>query len=653
MGAAPTGEVYVFAGYCLDPRRRRLFGPDGRSVPLNARAFDTLLYLVEHPNQLIDRQTLMAAVWPGLVVEDNNLNQSIAAVRRALEEIAGEHRFVITVPGRGFQFVPAVTGREAHLSVDGSSDESSKGQRMPEAQTTLKPRGSVTSAESPLPSIDRAPERRTSRHLGLFAGLTAVVLSVAGYALAPYLLRQIALIAPTPVSGGMPEPSIAVLPFIDMSEKKDQEYLADGLTEETLNLLSTIPELKVIGRASSFRYRDTSEDPRSIGAALGVRYLAGGSVQRSGDRVRVTVQLLDARDARQRWSQSYDRDATDVLQLQTEIAANLARGLQLAVAPSLLSQWKVATRDPEAYDLYLRAQHAMYRFEPSGYEEAIGYLRRALQLDPSFVGAAESLAVSLHDHSMAAGDPRTGYQQARAAANEALRLEPRSGTGHAVLGAVLVENDWNWPAAEQELKIAMALAPRNPFVLLAAAGERQAVGDWTGALRFTEATLAVDPLDAYTYFGLSQLYLQLGRVSEAEVAIRRTLQISPTFRQAHSALAEVLLRERRPQAALTEAKLDSPHGEATPILVPIYRALGRSPEADATLRDVERSKPPLWLLAGLYAEQGQHEKSIDLLEQSFARHEAGLCFVKAMRPLGSMANEPRFRMLLRRMNLPE
>ena len=300
----------------------------------------------------------------------------------------------------------------------------------------------------------------------------------------------------------------------------------------------------------------------------------------------------------------------------------------------------------------------MYRFEQSGYEEAIGYLRRALELDPSFVAAAESLAVSLHDQSMAGfaglrSDPRTGFQQARAAASEVLKLEPNSGTAHAVLGAVLFESDWAWRAAEREFKIATALAPRNPFVLLAAAAERQAVGDWAGALLLTESTLAVDPLDAATYFGLSMLYVQLGRTPEAEAAVRHVLRISPTFAGAHSMLAEVLLLEGKPQEALSEAKLDSPQGEATPTLVSVYLALGRTREADATLRSLEMKNPPLWVRAGAYAEQGQHDKAMDLLEQSVARHEAGLCLVKSMTRFRSMANEPRFRTLLRRMNLPE
>ena len=141
-------EVFAFAGYCLDPRRRLLFGPDGRSVPLSARAFDTLLYLVEHPNQLIDRQSLMAAVWPGLVVEDNNLNQTIALVRRALEETAGEHRFVITVPGRGFQFVPAVSRHEANESLDGSGN----GHRTLDTLPTVKSPGVDNSATVSLPA---------------------------------------------------------------------------------------------------------------------------------------------------------------------------------------------------------------------------------------------------------------------------------------------------------------------------------------------------------------------------------------------------------------------------------------------------------------------------------------------------------------------
>jgi len=634
-------EVFAFAGYCLDPQRRLLFGPDGRCVPLTARAFDTLLYLVEHPNQLIDRHSLMEAVWPDLVVEDNNLNQTIAVVRRALKETATEHRFVVTVPGRGFQFVPAVTRRRVNSSLDA----------FPEAHRSLiappapMPTDVGNSAALPPGVTERAPKRTIPVPLWMRVALVAVGLSTAAYLLANLLFGDPRTVTPSSAPLVAPEPSIAVLPFVDMSEKKDQEYLADGLTEEILNLLTTIPELKVIGRASSFRYKDKSEDPRTIGAALGVSYLAEGSVRRSDDRVRVTVQLLDARDGRQRWSEIYDRNATDILQLQAEVAANLVRGLQLAVAPSLLAQWKAPTRNAEAYNLYLRAQHAMYRFNQSGWEESIGYLRRALQLDPSFVGAAESLAVSLHDMGSA--------EQARTAVNEVLRLEPNSGAAHAVLGAVLFENDWAWAAAEREFKIATTLAPKNPFVLLAAAGERWAVGDWAGALRLTEATLAVDPLDAATYVSLAVIYVNTGRSAEAELAIRHVLQITPSFHHAHGFLAEMLLLEGKPEAALAEAKLDSPNGEATPELIAIYHALGRSQESEATLKSLERSNPPLWLLASVHAEQGQREKALDLLERSVARREAGVCMLKAMPRFRSIANDPRFMMLLRRMNLPE
>jgi len=249
--------------------------------------------------------------------------------------------------------------------------------------------------------------------------------------------------------------------------------------------------------------------------------------------------------------------------------------------------------------------------------------------------------------------PHPGYEQARAAASAALRLEPNSGAAHAVLGGVLFEHEWAWEAAERELDTAATFAPRNPFVLIVAAEERMAVADWRGALGLLNATNAADPMDAATYTSLACVYLHLGRAIEAEEAARRVLEISPTYSGAHSWLATVLLMEGKPEAALTEANIDNPQGNPTPLLVAIYHGLHRSRESDAMLARLDGRKLARATLAGAYAYTGQRDEAMDLLEQAFASHEPELTWVNYDPLLMGMANEPRFKRLLLNMKLPK
>ena len=303
--------------------------------------------------------------------------------------------------------------------------------------------------------------------------IAAVALMAAGYfAFDRFVVSK--RVAPPIVSGStpvlptlstIPEKSIAVLPFVDMSEKHDQEYFGDGMAEEILNLLVKIPEIKVIGRTSSFQFKGKTDDLRTICAALGAAYVVEGSVRRSGDHVRVTAQLIDTRDGAQRWSETYDRDVSDVLRVQDEIAASVVRALQLEVKSSTGFKAQRTLRNSDAYYSYLRGLHATDRFDQGGLEESITHFRHALELDPSFVPAAESLARSLLElASWGFAPAETGFANARAAAEATIKLDSTSALGHACLGDVYTKL-LDWPATEPEIKTAVALAPNNPRVL--------------------------------------------------------------------------------------------------------------------------------------------------------------------------------------------
>ena len=456
-------------------------------------------------------------------------------------------------------------------------------------------------------------------------------------------------------TGATSEKSIAVLPFVDMSEKHDQEYFGDGMAEEILDLLVKIPKLKVIGRTSSFQFKGKTDDLRTIGTALGATYVVEGSVRRSGDHVRVTAQLIDTRDGAHRWSEKYDRNVSDVLKVQGEIATSLVRALQLEMtALSQLQAQSVGYSD--SYDMYLRGLHASNWFNERGFEEAIADFRRALELDPSFVAAAEALAMNLASQADWGFVPaKQGWEQARAAAERALKLDPKSARAHAVLGDVRTLYDLDWPGAARELETAVALAPNDPMVLSYAATERLAVGQWAESTHILDTATAADPLDPGIHEVRCWLYLRMGRLEEAENAARRLLEIAPTYAWGHYDLGLALLVKGQPEAALAEMEKETADEGREAGLALAYQALHRTKEADAALvrLETEHASDAAMDVARSYAFRGQKDVAFKWLDRAYAQKDTQLFVIKGDPLLKNLEGDPRHQAFLRKLNLAE
>jgi TolB-like protein len=456
-----------------------------------------------------------------------------------------------------------------------------------------------------------------------------------------------------PARSAIPEKSIAVLPFVDLSEKHDQGYFADGMAEEIINLLVKIPELKVIGRTSSFQFKGTDDDLRKIGATLGIAYVVEGSVRRAENRIRVAAQLIDTRDGTHRWSEQYDRDAGDVLKVQDEIAAGLVRALQLEIAPSTRFPLRWKPKNAETYDLYLRGLHAADKFNQSGFEEAVVDFRSALELDSSFVPAAEALTQSLMFMAGFAMVPeQTGWQRVREAAEATLRLNPRSAVAHGGI-ANAYEYDWNWPAAERELSIAVALAPTDSEILTLAADESLIVGSWAQAAHYLDTARAIDPLQPYVHEWSCWVYQPMGRLAEAEQACRRALQISPTFSGGAYNLGIVLLLEGKAEDALTQMQeATDPSDQLTGLALAFY-ALHRRKEADAALErlEAEHAEDNPMAIADVYAFTGQNERALKWLAAAVARRDHNISYIKSDPFLKKLQQDLRYKLVLRKVNL--
>jgi TolB-like protein/Flp pilus assembly protein TadD len=458
--------------------------------------------------------------------------------------------------------------------------------------------------------------------------------------------------APAPSLAVITDKSIAVLPFVDMSEKKDQEYFGDGMTEEIIDLLVKVPGLKVIGRTSSFQFKGQTQDLRIIGEKLGAHYVLEGSVRKSGDRLRVTAQFINSRDGTHVWSQTYDRDLSDVLRMQDEIAASIVRALQVEVYDV---GSRPALRSTEAYSLFLQGFHAINRYDQQGFEQAVSYFQRALDLDPTFANAAVGLCIAYDNLGEYFYMPAPeAFEKARRAAELALKLDPNHAIAHAMLGNIHVVYDWDWAAADREFKIALNLAPNDSIVLFFAGQQSLIVGRWDEALKLLNAALELDPLNPSWYFELYLLQLRRGRLVEAEAAIRRTLEISPAYNFAHYHLGIALLARGQLEAALAEMMKEGDERTRVGGSAFTYFALGRKAESDAALVQWQKYANELpFSSAEIYGYRGELDQAFKWLDRAYAQKSAGLPFLKGSTLLKKLEGDPRYKALLKKMNLPE
>ena len=456
-------------------------------------------------------------------------------------------------------------------------------------------------------------------------------------------------------TGVVSDKSIAVLPFTDMSEKKDQEYFADGMAEEILDLLVRIPGLKVIGRTSSFEFKGHYGDLRTIGAKLGAAFVLEGSVRKSGDRLRVTAQLINTSDGTHSWSETYDREMGDVLKMQDAIAAAVVRELQITVGADGL-ETRSGLGNPEAYTLYLRGRHAADRWDKDGLDEAITLFKQALDHDAMFADAAAELAYAYESQ----GEdgflpPSTAFESARRAAATALRLDPNSARAHFVNGLIHVYYDWDWAAAQRDFQRVATLAPGGADALTGEASLSLAFGRWDDALRQIKAALDQDPLRVPSFYELAETQLRRGHPAEAEAALRRALDIRPTYEWARWLLGLVLLLRGDRPAALLEMQqltLDDPRQVGLAIT---YHALGRKADSDAALAVLlkEHADDDAFEIANVYAFRGQPDEATHWLDRAYVQKDAGLLYVKVEMPLKSLEGDARYKAFLRKMNLPE
>ena len=442
----------------------------------------------------------------------------------------------------------------------------------------------------------------------------------------------------------VPEHSIAVLPFVNRSEDKSQEFFSDGISEDMLNLLSKVHDLKVISRSSSFSFKGKAVSLPEIAKVLGVAYVLEGSVQREGKTLRISAQLIDARSDHNVWSETYDRSFDDVFAIQDDIAGAVVGQLKL----KLLGQAQAI--DPDAYASFLQTRQMARQNSRAGYEEAIPLVQQVLAKAPGYAPAWSMLAaIYMNQSGLGVRPVSETVRLSREAIDKALAADQNYASAHSNLGYLATNFTGDLPEAAKHFERALALDPASPVILSEAATLADTLARLDLAIALGKAAIALDPVNPIVRLNLGTCFLHARRSEEAIASYRTALRLSPGFVGGHSILGLALLQKGDAEAALAEVQREPEEVGRLLALPIVYHALGRSVESDATLAELiaKYEKDAAYDIASIVAYRGEVDRAFEWLDKALAYHYA-LSDI-AIEPLfDNLRHDPRWLPFLRR-----
>ncbi len=645
---APASEQHCvqFGAFTVDLVSRELW-KDVQKLPLQERPFQILAILLERRGELVTRDELRQRLWsPDTFVDfEHSINTAINKLRETLGDSGDHPRFIETLPRRGYRFIAPIEFLEHAPPAPVSEPLPDLPPKNSTGPQLVSPRTDVDLT----PAFRQKPEFRANalrRYRMLLAAILTLVVAAVGFD----IWRKQARHADDPGS-------VAVLPFADLSPNHDQEYFSEGLSEEILNALTRIPDLRVVARTSAFQFKGKNEDSRVIGKKLNVTNLLEGSVRRDGNHVRITVQLIDARNGYHVWSESFDRDAKDILSIEEEIAKSVCAAVSPNFHAAIGSGAPIAkTTSPEAYEAFLQARYFAHMQDADSGHKAIAYATKAIQLDPDYAAAyALRAGVEVQAGGLLWIDSAKSIDAARQDAERSLALDPNLGDGYRVLSQIQASIDSNCRIAETSLRKAVELDPHDPDNLGSSAILSMCQGRLEEAVIGFRRELQLDPLRPMEYLFLAQALRDLGRYDEANAALTKALDIDANgTSMIHEVAGEILLLQGRPQEALIEmqkepAGIYRDTGEAL-----AYHALGRRRDSDAALARLlaEHSNDGAYQIAQVYGYRGEVDEAFRWLDRARAQHDTGLLWVKTDLKLNSLRNDPRYPELMKQLNLP-
>ena len=631
----PAARLLRFGAFEADVQTGEL-RKQGKRVRLQDQPFQLLVMLLEAPGQLVTRDELRSKLWPQTTVDfDHGLNKAISKIREALGDSPEHPRFVETVARRGYRFLADVA-----VSCDGRAK-------------TVPDDPAYEGSQAFSPALTTTHQKAKSGYLArlLFGlGLALVVASAISWVFYHEIYSSPAI------------RSLAVLPLENLSKDSSQDYFADGMTDALITRLAQISTLRVISRTSVMTYKNVHRPLAEIARDLNVDAVVEGSVSRDGERIRVTAQLIDARDEKHIWAASYDEDIRDTLVLQSRVTRAIAEKIRATVNPQeQLTLAKSRTVDPDAYEAYLKGRYFWNKRTGEGLRTAIDYFRRAITIDSSYAEAYAGLA----DSYAVAGDwkygvlpPLDAFPKATAAAAKALVLDASLGEAHASLAYALDLYGWDWVAAETEYKQAIQLNPGYATAHQWYSWHLFMVGRDDDALNELRRAESLDPLSLIINADIADALCVAHRYDEAVEQSEKTLKMDANFAVGHYELGQALVQKHMYDRAIVELQraieLSGHSGAFDSNLGYAYAVSGRKEEALKIVDELESRHPTNYSvqadIALIYVGLDDRDEAISRLNKAFdARFKASILRRPAFDPLRS---DPRFQDLLRRMGLP-
>jgi len=617
--------AYRFGPFVIDTQRRLLLR-EGAAVPLSSKGFDILLFLVQKRDEVVDKADLLAAVWPEQIVEESNLTVNISALRKALGERPGEHRYVVTVPGRGYKF--------AAPALEASTSDS------------LRAHQPLDSGESAVIRPARSPvlSRRTAMLLVVAASLTGAWLLRARFRSEPH--------APN---------SVAVLPFRSLVASDDGGLLELGLPDMLATKLSRYNDL-VVRPANSVSRAGSDRDPLEAGRALGAESVVDGAIHHIGSRIRVTVRLLRVQDGASLWAGSFDEPYDDVLKVEDAISERVAQSLHAGLSPRRMPQPPpVDTRNPEAHRLYLVGRFHWNKMSVEGWKASIEYFNRALELDGRYALAHAGLAAAYVSLGSEYLPPTEAMAKARQAAAAALEIDETLAAAHISLGLVKAYYDWDWKGAGREFDRAVDLEPNSPDAHRERGLYLTTLGRSDEAIRATRKAQELDPLSPISNFAVGWALIGARRYAETIDHFRMVREIHPLLPAAFNLTGMAHLGSKRYESAAADfGRAAGLNPDSLVLKAELAFAFGKehlTPKAEAILEELHalsrhRYVSPYYF-ALIYAGMGNENQALDWLQRAYRDRSRRLWALNVVPMWDDLRSDVQFTNLLRRIGLKE
>ena len=500
-----------------------------------------------------------------------------------------------------------------------------------------------------------AAQQRSRGGVWIAVVLVAATLSLGLFFLGRYTARTATARQSETATASNLQKSIAVLPLVNESGDPKDEYFSDGLSEELIAALGQIKELKVIGRSSSFRFKDRKEDSRRIGEKLGVTALLEGTVRKQGDRVRIVAELVNVADGIALWSQTFDRQLKDIFAVQEEIAKAVAQSLKVTLLRSdETSTHTAAPKNVEAHNAYLQGHFHLQRRNLEDYRKAISYFDQAIQIDPAYALAYAERSETWTLVGDLTGQHDTAWPKARDDAEKAVTIAPALAEAHAALGWVRFFVDWKFEEGLSELRRTKEIAPANPTANDLLARVIVYLGRIDEAERQARQAVELDPLSVATLGNLDRVLFYAGKLDEANAVAQKAAELQPTAASSHRWQVLVAVQRHDGETALREAQLEPDGGFRRFEVALAHYVRGDHESADVALADfiAKDQEGFAYQIAEVYAVRREVDKTFEWLQSAFDKHDAGMLSLLVDPVLRGLRDDPRYKNLVAKVGLP-